>query len=54
MIVSYDQHLSFAKLLKACSYAKKPDNIFLATNEDAFLPTRGTDIVYPGSKIRSV
>lgn len=36
------------KLIKASSYAKKKDCLFLATNDDPFLPLKG-DIVIPGN-----
>jgi len=48
VVVSYDKHFSFAKLLKACSYARNPDNIFIGSNEDPSLPTPNKEVVIPG------
>jgi hypothetical protein len=35
------------KMLKAATYAKNRNNLFLATNEDPFLPTKG-EVCVPG------
>ena len=48
MLVTFDKHFSYPKLVKAASYAKKPDNLFLATNEDPNLPLESKEIVIPG------
>ncbi|XP_046342123.2 glycerol-3-phosphate phosphatase-like [Haliotis rufescens] len=48
VMVGFDKYLSFPKILKASSYLKKKDTIFLATNEDSNLPAAG-DIVIPGT-----
>ena len=48
VVVGYDRHLSYSKMIKTCSYAKNPRNIFLATNEDPYLPIEGKEIVIPG------
>ena len=48
MVVGYDQHFSYLKMLRAASYLNKPGCLFVATNEDSRLPTKGGDIVVPG------
>ena len=47
VVVGFDKHFSHSKLLKACSYLKRPSCHFLATNEDPVLPAN-SDIVLPG------
>ena len=47
VVVGLDKHFSFSKLIKACSYLKRPSCHFIATNEDAILPAH-SDIVIPG------
>lgn len=47
VVVGFDKHFSHSKLLKACSYLKRPSCHFLATNEDPVLPAH-SDIVLPG------
>ena len=48
MVVGYDPHISFLKLLKAASYLERPGCLFVATNEDERLPCNGP-VVYPGA-----
>ena len=50
VVVGFDPHLSYLKMIKASSYAKNPDNLFIATNEDSFLPTV-EDVVIPGNPL---
>ena len=47
--MGFDPHLSYVKMIKAASYARNPDNLFIATNEDSFLPTPGDEVVIPGT-----
>lgn len=49
VLVGFDPHLSYVKMIKAASYARNPDNLFIATNEDSFLPTPGDEVVIPGT-----
>ncbi len=48
VIVGYDKHFSMAKLVKACSYAKNPQNHFIGTNMDTYLPIENKEILIPG------
>lgn len=48
VVVTYDEHFSYSKLIKACSYAKNPNNLFVATNEDPSMPSKNKEIVLPG------
>lgn len=48
VLVSFDRHISFPKVLKAASYARRKDSIFLATNEDSHLPCDG-EVTVPGT-----
>ncbi|XP_067656226.1 glycerol-3-phosphate phosphatase-like [Haliotis asinina] len=48
VMIGFDKYLSYPKILKASSYLKKQDTIFLATNEDSNLPAKG-EIVIPGT-----
>ncbi len=47
VVVGFDKHFSYPKLIKACSYLKNPDCHFVVTNEDSSLPAH-SDIMIPG------
>ena len=47
VLVGFDPHHSIKKMTKAATYARNPKNLFLATNEDPFLPLKG-NLVIPG------
>jgi phosphoglycolate phosphatase len=49
VVVGFDEHFSYRKMIKAASYINKPGCIFIGTNEDAFLPVPAGEIVVPGT-----
>ncbi|KAL4225152.1 hypothetical protein ACF0H5_015845 [Mactra antiquata] len=55
VLVGFDPHHSYMKMMKAATYAKNRNNLFLATNEDPFYPTQ-SEICIPGtgSKVSSI
>ncbi|XP_049810292.1 glycerol-3-phosphate phosphatase isoform X2 [Schistocerca nitens] len=48
VIVGFDEQISYPKILKAGSYLKNPDCLFLATNTDQQFPSK-SNIVIPGA-----
>ena len=48
VLVGFDPHISYYKIMKAASYLKRKETVFVATNEDTNLPLPG-DIVIPGN-----
>ncbi|XP_013061272.2 glycerol-3-phosphate phosphatase-like isoform X1 [Biomphalaria glabrata] len=49
VVVGFDPHISYMKIMKAASYLRNPDCIFIGTNEDRSLPAKDKDIVIPGT-----
>ncbi|KAK4337341.1 hypothetical protein RND71_043611 [Anisodus tanguticus] len=48
VIVGFDNQISFPKLVKACSYVKKPNCKFIAANADETFPPPNDKVMVPG------
>lgn len=48
VVVGFDEHFSYPKMVKAACYLNNPDCMFLATNKDERFPIEG-NIVLPGT-----
>lgn len=48
VVVGFDNQVSFKKLAKACSYVKRPDCLFIASNADESFPSISPEIFVPG------
>ena len=48
MLVGFDGDINYMKIMRAASYLQRPDCLFLATNEDPFLPVSNSATRIPG------
>ena len=49
VLVGFDSHFNYMKMMKAATYILKRDCVFVGTNWDASLPVKeGNPIVIPG------
>ncbi|GFS01419.1 phosphoglycolate phosphatase [Elysia marginata] len=49
VLVAFDPHINYTKLIRAASYLKKPDCLYLATNEDSAFPSTNPNLAIPGT-----